>query len=492
MANVISSTTLIPGTIICPDTSGNTVERDCCPALFVGPMAADGTATPYQLIEDASAKDYRTLLGDTSPLTGAIEAYLDRNPGGLVQVLPYNATGAVAAGDLTFAGTATENAIVPVNVDGHQFNVTVLTGDTGVEIADAIEAHLATLTGLAIALPAAASDASVPLNASAGGSWGNGIVLDADVSDVPGITVTVTEFAGGAGGPVAATATAAIGDCCCYGFIGLLDNEDTEIAAWSDNLELVRWGCECWTGGRAYIARRMETFTDVTTWLAGRQGLDRFMSKIPVCPNVPVSDHEVMARYVGAAHNRSCDDPSAEWTGLDLGIRNSDSAQCDGSCWTREERDIIANRGGSTIVNGSNGFMEIEIDVGAGILDTDGRRDLFHMFPQAAYQTWAFAQAFAEWESQFRGLRISFEEITPVEGVEIMTPNMYRSKYKAFLRSIEGTLIENLDAAMELLTFSRDPNNPSAALVEVSFDPISAYRQSRVILRPRLNLQELV
>lgn len=492
MANVITSNNLIPGTIICPDVSGNTVERDCCPALFVGPMSLGATATSYELVEDAAAKDYRDLFGPNSPLVATLDAYLERNPGGMVHVLPYTATGAVAAGQLTFGGTATENGTITVNVGSYRFDVTVLTGDDGTAIADAIEAHLATVTDLPVAMPAPVSDTNVVFNASAGGIWGNGIFLDADVSGAPGIATTVTAFTGGAGGPVAATATAAIGDCCCYGFIGLLDNGDTEIAPWSDNLEVVRWGCECWTGGRAYIARRMATFSDVTTWLAGRQGLDRKFTKIPVCPNVPASDFEVMARYVGVTHRASCDDPAAAWNGLDLGIRNSESAQCDGSCWDRTERNIIANRGGSTIVNGANGFMEIEIDVGAGIIDAEGNRDLFHMFPQAAYQTYAFAQAFAEWESQFRGLRISFDEITPVEGVEIMTPNMYRSKFKAFLRSIEGSLIENVDEAMELLTFRRDPQNPTAALVEVAFDPISAYRQSQVILRPRLNLQEIV
>jgi hypothetical protein len=57
---------------------------------------------------------------------------------------------------------------------------------------------------------------------------------------------------------------------------------------------------------------------------------------------------------------------------------------------------------------------------------------------------------------------------------------------------LEGTLIENIDSALELVTFQQNPNNPSRADAKVFFDPISAFRQFSVTLAPRLNIQELV
>lgn len=475
---------ILPGVIICPDIGENTIPRACCSAVFLAPMTDGAESGDYELQRVASKSNAIRLFGAGSPAADMAAMYFGPNPFGELNIVGYNPTGAAATGQIALTGTATENGIANVFINGDVVTVDILSGDTAGDVAAAI--------ALAEFGPAdvVASGDNADFTARFGGAEGNQVQLQLEM-DVEGLTAAVTPMSGGAGLPDFTRFYDALGDCCCYDFIGVLGYDDVTMDAASANLAK-RWGCECFTGGRFYNAIR-GTFGEISTHLANRQGKDPFGSTIMVCPEERIADYEKLAAFIGRAHLMACTNPSRTWYEGELtGVPNVETANCVDSCFDRQERNVLALNGLTTIINGPNGYQIIESDTGRGRVNAQGEVDLFLAYPQSAYQTSTFARLFSSWAERFNGLNISTNEINPPRGIEVLTPNMFRAEFKSFLREHEGSLVENVEASLDLVTFEQDQNNPSNACVIAYFDPISAFRLFTVSLRPRINLQNFV
>ena len=483
---MIPDSYILPGNIICPDLSGNTIPRECCPAVFFAPKSPAGSADDYSVNHAVSRSSAVDLFGADSIAKAMADAYLRINPFGELTIIPYTPTGAAATSTVTLTGTATESSEITLFVNDTFVQVDVLTGDTAADISALIE----TAVNAATTLPITASDGggTVTLTAKTGGDISNQIQVSI-VGAPDGMTAEATEMSGGSGTPDYQSLLEAMGECCCYDFLGIPDNDSISMSTVA-LFYRERWGCECFVGGRYYNTLR-GSYTDMITYLDDQQGENPFGSTIYICESEAAADYQKLAAFIGYAHLSTCQDPAKTWyKGELVGIPNTD-VDC-GECLTRAERNNIALNGGTTTINGPQGYLIIESDTGLGSPNAQGEVDLFLRYPQAAYQTMRFARLFSEWAEKFEGLNLSSTEINPPQGVEVLTPNMFVAEYKSFLRPLEGSLIENIDSALELVRFEQNPNNPSRADVCVFFDPISAFRQFAVTLKPRINLQEFV
>lgn len=480
---------ILPGAVVCPDISGNTVARDCCPAVLIAPMMDTGTAEPYKPYPVPSTRVAAELFGSASPAFHAAEHYLQANPFGELQVMGFNPSSfpgaASASASVELSGTATDASIVSFFVNCQFVSVGAISGDTGEDIAALIADEINASSSLPVT--ATATPTGLTIDAKFAGSAGNQIVLSA--SGLPeGLTATLPDMSGGLGVADYATALSSLGDCCCYDFVGIIDNDDNSMDILTNWFE-GRWGCDCFVGGRFYNTFR-GGFTEMTTYLDRRN--DRFGSTMMICPGECAADYEKLGSFIGAAHLRRCNGPSRTWNKAELtGIPNADTGDiaCGTSCLSDQERNIIANMGGTLSINGPGAFQVIEIATGLGSVDDDGNIDQFLRFPQAAYQTMDVARKLSAFvDDAYDDVLVVSEETVIRPGSNAVTPNMIKAELKAFFRTLEGTIIENVDNLDDFINVSINENNPSRVDASIFFDLSSALRTFAIQLSPRVTL----
>ncbi len=481
MANIEG---ILPGANFCVDLSNTTIDQNCCAATFVAPMTT-GTATAYEVQTVATVGQSALLFGPDSPAHEIVQAYFDVFPSGSLQVIPFLPTGAAATGSFAITGTATENGVVEVFINGEVYIVDVLTGDTAAGVVTDLAADIA---ADAVA-PVSAVDGttSVDLTAKVGGTFGNAIYIDA--SEGPdGITVTVNAMSGGAGTADYTLATSAVGEGCCADFFAFLDTDDTSmdlVETWMEG----RWSCgiQNFTGGRYYNVIR-ENFTDTLTYLMGRT--DRFGSTVTLCEADEVSDYQALAGAVAAMHNSRCDNPTSPYTGSQVSvIPNLVGVGCSSSCFGVDEEIALASYGATLLRNGNGGSKEILVSTGLGIQDDLGQIDTFARHPQAAYQIQDIVSLISDHvDTQYEDT-VLVPNGTPTASVSnTVTPNQFNAELAAVLRPFEGRLVIDVDAILEGIETTIDARNPSRLVSCINFNLASALRAFDITLKPTLTL----
>lgn len=486
----ISSNFVLPGAVICPDISGNVIPRDCCPAVIIAPRTG-GTATDYQLNAVATDGLASELFGAGSPAATAASHYLQANPFGELLVMSYTATGAAAAGGISvLGGTADENSTEFLNIGGRIITVQILVGDTAQDVRLAIADEI---NSLPLPVSAAVNGNNVELTSGFLGETGNQIQISIEggggtVGGIlgGGIVLGVIPMTGGTGLVDVAQATESLGDCCCYDFVAFTDQNTVvmdQFESWFEG----RWGCECFIGGRYYSTFRGD-FTEVVTYLDERT--DRFASSPIICETEPANDYDILGSFIGATHMRRCESVSRSWYKAELtGIENSGGASCGESCFSKTERNLIALKGGTTLIDGPGAFQIVEADFGLGALTADGEIDTFLRFPQAAYQTMDVARLFSQFiDDNYDNVLIVANGTFVSQGSNVVTPNMITAEIKAFFQGLEGTIVENADQLDEFIRVEIDEQNPSRVDACVFFDLTSALRTFSVKLSPRISL----
>lgn len=481
----ISSNYVLPGAVICPDIEQNTVPRNCCPAVMLVPMLPTGTAEEYTVNSIPNVGTAEELFGEGSIASLMANAYLKNNPFGELEMIPFISTGAQATATIEIAGTVTDAGTISILIGTQVVNVDLITGDIDTDVADLIGAAMNAATGVPVT--ASAAGGLVTITAESPGLIGNQIqILIQNSSE--GLVLDTTEMSGGSGSADYSLALEAIGECCCYDFFGMPDCEDV----YMDQVQAAfaqRWGCECFTGGRYYNTKR-GNFSDLSAYLDGRD--DSFGSTVLICENEAGSDYEKLAAFIGRTHLIRCDNPATSWYKGDLlCVPNSDIGGCEDSCFTKSERNILANLGGTTTINGQNGTQIIEFDGGLGGLDSDGNVNLYLRYPQAAYQTMDLAREFSVFADRNYVNAILVDEsvnTARANGKNWVTPNMIESDIKAFMASLEGDFVEGLDDLDDLITVQVNSSNPSRVDACVFFDLTSALRTMTFKIAPRVTL----
>jgi len=244
------------------------------PALLIGPMTADATATAFEPSLVIDSGHAAALFGAGSILTDMISTYRRNDTFGTVWAIGVPDAGGATASEVTdtINGTATAAGNMTIYLNGDRISVPVASGDGGTVIAqrlaDAINGNSFSL------VQASVSANALILTSRAGGTIGDSLTriwnwrgIAGGEFHPPGITVSEgTGFIGGAGAPDLAPVIAAMQadeyDFICFPWsdpatLNLFQEEMNDIAG--------RWAWDRQEYGHCFTARA-GTYGDLVTF----------------------------------------------------------------------------------------------------------------------------------------------------------------------------------------------------------------------------------
>lgn len=178
----------------------NTLPGNPQRVLVIGPMLAEGSATPLTPVQVFSDDEGNALFGAGSLAAAMIRAairankYLQLEAIGLPEA--EGVAGVAASGGLLVAGTAGKTGTLSLWIAGEAVTVNVETGDTGAVLMARLAAAMSTLFTLPVTGGIDGESASLKITARSKGEWGNAIALSASTTTT-GLTLTVTPMADG-------------------------------------------------------------------------------------------------------------------------------------------------------------------------------------------------------------------------------------------------------------------------------------------------------
>jgi len=187
--------------------------------LIIGSFdPAKTSVTPDQPQQIFSAEDCGSIYGFGSMVHRLSLGVFDAQAGVETFVQPQDEAGgaAAAAGELTFTGPATANGTIYLYIAGDLVTVSVASGDTLEEIADAVVAAILADSNLPVTAAKVAVTFEVTITAKTKGTYGNEISLAVNLKtgeELPaGVTFAVsTAMAAGTGTPDITTALDGLG-----------------------------------------------------------------------------------------------------------------------------------------------------------------------------------------------------------------------------------------------------------------------------------------
>lgn len=490
----VANNYLLSGSVVCPDITDNTIERTCCSAVLIGPFATahTGTAMEGVLYDVPSYGQAVELFGLTSPLARMAECYFASFEGGELQMIGQQSTAPSIVAPMSVINVATSSGTITISINQEQITVSVVSGDTAATIRDAIADAINARPELL--LTAIASGSFVQLSPTFNTALAGQIVVSVDMGDVQGVLVGTPDFSTATGTLDMTPVLDALGDCCCYDFVGFAESDTATMEAMR-NWFADRWDtCDCFVGGRYYNAVR-GNFTDLATYATDLGGVHRFGTTVAYCESSMAAPWEVVAGFVGQAHRSVCINPSLPWSGNEIGCFENDASSigCGDACFPTAERNALANMGLTVTKNGPNGLQVVDAEVGLGSPNALGDTDLFLQRPQPAYQTMLAARLFAEFSDELtsQGTIITGDDQLVVSGTNVMTVNMLKTRIISFMDEYAGTLFENIDEVTDLIDVQINSQNPSRVDACVTFDLVSAFRTFATRMKMRVQTSSL-
>ena len=266
--------------------------------LLMGRRLSSSALQPLKA-RNIGSTDPNYLAGRGSMLADMIAWARAGNPTGEIWVIDVSdpAGGVAAAGAITVAGTATQSGLLVRYIAGERYSVPVALNDAAATVAANLAAAIGrgyTRFNRRLGAPVAAAvdgtiAGKVNLTANHTGVEGNGIRietgLDGDEVEVPGLTVTVTAMASGAGEVDMAAALAALGST-AFDWVCAPYNSASQLNAARDFLSdsgAGRWSPTIGLDGH-YITASNGNLSTLTTLGAARN--DRHTSMVG-CLNYP-------------------------------------------------------------------------------------------------------------------------------------------------------------------------------------------------------------
>lgn len=290
-------------------------------------------------------------LGYGSPAHLCVKELIPGALGARITVypLPNEALGVASAGALTPTGTQTTAAEYTVRVGGVESNsFPMLVGDGVTEF---IAKAIAAINGV-IDMPVIASDGTteVTLTAKHKGTTGDDLVIEL-IGTQYGVTVAVTDMAGGLVDPDVSVATAQFGnvwETVIVNALGTSAHDDLSTFGETRWGQLVR---------KPFFAMYGSAETDVNTLVAyaDTRKTDRVNGVIP-CPGTPTAPWIIAARAVARIAAQANSNPAAEYRTetLESVINGADGVQ-----WDYSARDV-AWKAGVSSTQIENGVIELD------------------------------------------------------------------------------------------------------------------------------------
>jgi phage tail sheath gpL-like len=419
-----------------------------------------GDATPNVAVQSLSPADAKSRFGLGSMLAKMVLWYRKRDTQGELWCLPLADDGAAAAatGTITFTGPATAAGVLSLYIAGHYVPVPVSSAMTATALATAVAAAINLITDLAVTAVAAA--AVVTLTAKNKGLAENDIDLRVNYRGAPGGEATpagiTVVFAAMSGGSVNPSLTAALGNLSDqpFDFIVCPYTDTTSLAALKAFLgdQAGRWSYSSQQFGHVFSAVRGTVSTRTTFGTALN---DQHLSVIGFYDS-PTPAWLWAANFGGAAAASLRASPALPLQTLPLDVLAPPVASRD----TQPQRNVLLYDGLSTVVVAQDGTVLIDDAV------TTYQQNAFGQ-PDDSYRQVETLFTLAEVVRRFRTMiqtkygRVKLADsaasvAAAPSGTAVVTTNTIRADMIALARSMEGDLLENVDAFAKNLVVERD------------------------------------
>lgn len=323
--------------------------------VVIGQRLSTGTmvaGVPTRITSESQAV---LLAGRGSMLTTMLRASINagRDTELWAIALDDNTTSTAATATCTIAGTATANGSVYLYIGGQRVVVSVSSGDTAADIAEAIKNKVEADHDLLV--NAAFSAGVVTYTAKNNGEAGNTIDIRHNYYDTEafpgGITCTLSEMTGGANNPDISTALTALGDD-WYHWIVMPYTDTSNLTSLKAELD-DRWGPMRQLGCRAFAAYR-GTHAETATFGNAHNSPHLSVMGTNLAPQPPFVWAAINATVAAAS---LAIDPARPLQTLVLpGLLAPALAKR----WTREEHNTLLTDGIATYRVGSDGTVRIE------------------------------------------------------------------------------------------------------------------------------------
>ena len=413
-------------------------------ALIFGQKTSDGTSVVGEVLDIFSKEEAQAKFGKTSMLYAAIKRYYDINKSVKLKVIALDddsTNGIQSTGNITINGTASANGTLAFYVNGKSYKVAVAIGNTGAEIAVLLADKIAEYDDNQFT---SVVDGTVPekvnMTAVHFGSYGNTLksIVNYNNDDVTplGLTVSISDFAGGAGDP----------DLITTGVQAILENNQFNLIAqpYTDNANLSLIDVALTDNFKATelldgfcVVGINDTVTNLTT---KTDTINTAFITVVDNHSVFATGFEQASGMIALIGDIAQSNPGAGYLNkelagflpLDERIRTERNVLAGGGVATfrKQGTKVILDRTVTTLQKDAQGIA-LAVD------DTDLR-----VFLTISYVRYTFIVRM----SQYQNLNVGNDNDLFGPGVEVMTPNLYKQYLVMnYEQLVSDAVCENLE-----------------------------------------------
>ncbi|ENR8889165.1 phage tail sheath subtilisin-like domain-containing protein [Citrobacter koseri] len=480
------------------DNSAANTALGGAPSLLVG-MALPESDMPLNQLVIMPSKDLaKKMAGRGSQLARMVEAYRQVDPFGELWVIAVPDNGEVATGTVTVTGTVTDAGSVNLYVGTRKVQVTVATGDTGDQVAQALVSVINNYPDLPVSAEyqgTSGGDAQGTVNLSAvnSGTVGNSIPLTlnyygtASGEETPaGLSIQIGKMSGGAGDPDLSESIAAMGDE-PFDYIGLPFSDANSLQAMSVEMNdsSGRWSYIRQLYGHVYTARTGtlselvaygDTFNYQHITIAG------YEKEVQTCV-----DELVGYRLARAAVFLRIDPARPTQTGELTGALPAPT----GKRFTITEQQSLLMHGIATAYTEA-GVLRIQRDITTYKTNAYGVADNSYLDSETLHTSaYVLRRLKSVITSKYGRHKLANDGTRFGPGQAIVTPAVIRGELGSTYRQLEREgIVENFDLFQQYLIVERNANDPNRLDVLFPPDYVNQLRVFAVLNQFRLQYNE--
>lgn len=476
----LASNWLVPLAYVTVDNSGASVGSTALTykAVMIGQMLAAGTATENAPVLLSSKGDEGDdLFGAGSILSKMVKAWKAINTTVALEVIPQlDAGSAVAAtGTFTITGTATANGTLTAYVDGTQYPVAVILGDTNAEIATNLAAAI-TADANALVTAAAVTEV-VTVTVKNKGLVGNEIDLRVNYfpeDKLPaGVTAAVVAMSGGLLNPDLTATVVAMGDT-WYQVVANQYTDSPSMLQIEAEMES-RWGVLRGIGGESFSTISNAILSDYTTYLSTRNSA---FSTTIMGHKINGSAFTLTAEVAATVARYGQIDPAAPFQFKKLNVL----PPVLNDQFVAEDRNILLNAGGATVTRTESGGLAVEYIRTTYTKNDAGGDDISYRDVNTILTLITMGFDVKNLFLKFNDYKMANNGSSVSGNQKIMTTNLASSLLLSLNQEwITRGLAEDTDEFKQGLSVVRDlPNNPNRLIIYITPDLINQFRQADV------------
>lgn len=480
------------------DNSAANTAQDSAPSLLIG-MALPESDMPLNQLVIMPSKDLaKKMAGRGSQLARMVEAYRQVDPFGELWVIAVPDNGEAATGTITITGTVTDAGTVNLYIGTRKIQVTVATGDTGDQVAQAMLSTINNNPDLPVSAEyqttsAGEAQGTVILSAVNSGAVGNTIPLTlnyygtASGEEIPvGLSIQIGRMSGGAGDADLSATIAAMGDE-PFDYIGLPFNDPSslQMMAVEMNDSAGRWSYIRQLYGHVYTAKtgslsELVAFGDSLNnqhiTIAG------YEKEVQTCV-----DELVGYRLARDAVFLRIDPARPTQTGELTGALPAPT----GKRFTITEQQSLLTHGIATAYTES-GVLRIQRDITTYKTNAYGVADNSYLDSETLHTSaYVLRRLKSVITSKYGRHKLANDGTRFGPGQAIVTPAVIRGELSSTYRQLEREgIVENFDLFQKYLIVERNANDPNRLDVLFPPDYVNQLRVFAVLNQFRLQYNE--